>query len=589
MLSSQAPVGRASFVAAIASLTFSLLAPGAHAAPRVIGPTPPVISGSPATTAVEGESYRFQPTASDADGDPLKFSIRGKPGWAAFDRRTGALYGTPAAGTAGMYANIIISVTDGRNATSLPAFSITVSVAATKAANSAPTISGTPATSVPAGQLYSFKPSASDVDGDLLTFNIQGKPAWASFSYATGTLSGTPASTDVGTFSGIVISVTDGTASTSLPSFSITVTAVNNAPKISGTPAPSVLGGQAYSFTPTASDADGDPLTFSIQGKPAWATFSSSTGALTGTPTSAQAGTYSNIVISVSDGKATASLPAFSITVTAVNSAPTISGTPATSVLSGQSYSFKPLATDADNDPLTFSIQGKPAWATFSSSTGALTGTPTSTQAGTYSSIVISVSDGKATASLPAFSITVTAVNSAPKISGTPVTSAEVDRPYSFKPTAYDADSDPLTFSIQGKPAWAAFDTTSGTLYGTPTSANVGTTGNIVISVSDGKATSSLPAFTITVAAAPVASVTLTWSKPTTNADGTPLTDLAGYKVFYGNASRQYSYNLSVSGASVTSTVLEGLASGTTWYFSVKSVTSGGVESDYSGEVTRAL
>ena len=73
--------------------------------------------------------------------------------------------------------------------------------------------------------------------------------------------------------------------------------------------------GTAYAFQPVASDPNGDVLTYSISGKPSWATFSTASGALTGTPTVAQVGAYSGIVITVSDGKAIMSLAAFSISV----------------------------------------------------------------------------------------------------------------------------------------------------------------------------------------------------------------------------------------------------------------------------------
>jgi hypothetical protein len=76
------------------------------------------------------------------------------------------------------------------------------------------------------GHAYSFTPSAHDPDGDALTFSIVNRPPWANFNTATGTLSGTPGAGDVGVFSGIVISVSDGEASVSLPSFSIEVVAV---------------------------------------------------------------------------------------------------------------------------------------------------------------------------------------------------------------------------------------------------------------------------------------------------------------------------------------------------------------------------
>jgi hypothetical protein len=89
----------------------------------------------------------------------------------------------------------------------------------------------------------------------------------------------------------------------------------NDPPTISGTPAEVVEAGYSYSLTPTAEDKDKDPIEFSIENKPTWATFDEKTGQLSGQPTDADVGTTSNIVISVSDGKKTASLPPFALTV----------------------------------------------------------------------------------------------------------------------------------------------------------------------------------------------------------------------------------------------------------------------------------
>lgn len=388
-------------------------------------------------------------------------------------------------------------------------------------------------------------------------------------------------------------------AAASLPAFVVAplsaYAATNTAPTISGTPATTATVGTTYAFLPTAADADGQKLTYKIANKPAWMWFSNKTGQLSGTPKKAQSGrTFSGIRISVTDGKATTSLPAFAIKVvaasTSTNRVPTISGTPVTTATAGNPYSWKPTATDADGDALTFSITGKPAWASFDTSNGTLYGTPGAASTGTYSSIVIKVSDGKATASLPAFAITVVAAttNRAPTISGTPVATATIGKPYAWKPTATDADGDALTFSISGKPAWAAFDTSNGTLYGTPGADSAGTYSNIAIKVSDGTETTSLPAFAITVSAAPTQSVTLNWSKPTTNVDGTALTNLSGYTVSYGNAPGSYSTSLTLTGAAITSVVIEGLSAGK-WYFAIKSRNTTGVESEYSGEVVAAL
>jgi hypothetical protein len=220
-------------------------------------------------------------------------------------------------------------------------------------------------------------------------------------------LSGTPAATDVGSYSNLIISVSDGRVSTALPAFAITVTApTNRAPTITGSAPTTATIGAAYSFTPSASDPDHDTLGFTIQNRPSWAAFDTATGRLSGTPTTA--GSFSNIVIGVSDGHVSAKLPAFAITVAAPsNSAPTISGSPSTSVSVGNAYNFQPSGHDANGDTLTYSIQNAPSWASFSTSSGRLSGTPTSADAGTYSNIVISVSDGVHKASLPSFAITV--------------------------------------------------------------------------------------------------------------------------------------------------------------------------------------
>ena len=100
--------------------------------------------------------------------------------------------------------------------------------------NTAPVISGSPATTATVGSAYSFTPTASDDDGDSLTFEIEQKPDWAAFDTATGELSATPESGDDGTYADIVISVTDGAATASLAPFTIVVEAQSGEPPPSG-------------------------------------------------------------------------------------------------------------------------------------------------------------------------------------------------------------------------------------------------------------------------------------------------------------------------------------------------------------------
>jgi hypothetical protein len=470
-----------------------------------------------------------------------------------------------------------------------------------------PSISGTPVTTIVAGTKYSFQPSASDTTGDALTFSIENIPSWATFDTTSGLLTGTPTASNVGSFQSITISVADGKAIAQLPPFSIDVTAPaattpppNSPPTITGTPSTSVQAGSHYAFQPSASDPDGDTLVFSITGKPSWASFSTSTGLLSGTPATSNVGTFPNIVVSVSDGHTSVALAAFTITVTAIppapptNTPPKITGTPATTVQAGSQYSFSPAASDADGNTLTFAIANKPSWATFSTTTGQLSGTPATANVGTYSNITISVSDGTTSVSLPTFSIQVTAPPAIPPtISGTPPTQAQAGTAYSFTPAASDSSGKTLSFSVQNKPNWASFSIATGQLSGTPGTADVGTDANIVITVSDGTTSAALAAFTITVAAAPtppqtLGTATLTWAAPTQNTDGTPITNLSGYVVSYGNSQGALSQTVSITSPATLTYTVKNLGTGT-WYFAVSSTESDGTTSALSSIVSKTI
>jgi hypothetical protein len=293
----------------------------------------PVISGNPATSAQVGVTYTFQPTATDAEtpSGQLVYSISGCPVWATCTNGSGTnagrITGMPQTANIGPHTGIVVSVMDPEgNSTALQTFSITVSAAA----NQAPTITGIPPASVQVNSAYSFTPTVTDPDGPSRSFTFANFPAWITTRNAsTGLISGTPVAGQEGAYSNLRITVSDGTNSRTLGPFTITVTALpttNQPPVISGTPTTTRIAEQAYSFTPTASDPDGDTpngggLTFSINTMPAWqmVSFNNLTGELSGV---AEAGLTSNIRISVTDRQgATATLPAFSITVQA--SAPT--------------------------------------------------------------------------------------------------------------------------------------------------------------------------------------------------------------------------------------------------------------------------
>jgi hypothetical protein len=176
----------------------------------------------------------------------------------------------------------------------------------------------------------------------------------------------------------------------------------------------------------------------------------------------------------------------------------------------------------------------------------------------------------------------------APTISGRPVTALNVGAAYSFKPTATGPTGAILTFRIQNKPVWATFNAASGALTGTPIAANAGTYANIVISVSDGKQSASLAAFNVTVTQLSNGTATLDWTPPTENTDGTVLTNLAGYHIYYGTSADNLTEVVKVTNPGLTAYTLSNLAPGT-WFFSVTSYSSTGAESTRTGIVSATL
>lgn len=178
--------------------------------------------------------------------------------------------------------------------------------------------------------------------------------------------------------------------------------------------------------------------------------------------------------------------------------------------------------------------------------------------------------------------------NSPPEIGGSPATSVMQDTAYSFTPTASDADGDTLAFSVANKPSWAVFDAGSGELAGTPGSADLGTTTAVTISVSDGASSVSLPSFDLEVRQPQPGSATVFWDAPSVNADGSALTDLAGFRVYYGAASGVYTEAIDVDDAAATSLLIENLTPGS-YFFAVRAVDLDGNESELSSEVGKVV
>jgi VCBS repeat-containing protein len=352
--------------------------------------------------------------------------------------------------------------------------------------------------------------SYTDVDGDSVETIQKTAPTYGTISIVGTTITYTPSANYNGEDS-FEITITDGSGFTIDKTINVTVSAVNDAPTISGTPSTTVTENSVYGFIPTANDIDtADSLTFSITNKPSWATFDTTTGELSGIPTSSSdIGTYSNIIITVTDSlSASNSLPPFTLEVEPlppkvitmpsgssliipesgyicadiinievgasfssfedsfcntpsggvidIKYTPTISGIPSTIVYEDSAYNFIPTATDANStDTLIFTITNKPSWANFDMVTGALTGTPLNKDIGVYNNIVITVTDSSnLSSSLTPFNLEVINVNDIPIITmdSTLILNEDGSKDLTF--TFTDEDSNIVTATQKTSPVY---------------------------------------------------------------------------------------------------------------------------------------
>jgi hypothetical protein len=111
---------------------------------------------------------------------------------------------------------------------------------------------------------------------------------------------------------------------------------------------------------------------------------------------------------------------------------------------------------------------------------------------------------------------------------------------------------------------------------------------NITIGVTDGAATASLATFGIEVVATATGSATLSWTSPTQNADGSPLTDLAGFKVYWGTSQDDYSSSIAINNPGLTTYMVEQLTPAT-WFFVTTALNAQGAESTFSNAVSKTL
>jgi len=241
-------------------------------------------------------------------------------------------------------------------------------------------------------QALIFTSIAQDPDNNSLDYLAVGLPEGSQYNAMTGEFNWTPTYNQSGTYP-VTFTVSDGELTDS-ETIDIVVTNVNRAPVLAPIGNQIISENQTLSFSLSASDADGNNLSYSALNLPSGATFSGNT--FSWTPTYAQAGNYENIEFAVTDNGSPMELAVELVTITVgdVNRAPELTNPGPQSNIEGQNVSFTITATDPDGDTVTLSAVNLPSGATFSSNTGVFSWNPSNTQAGIYTPTFTATDNG---------------------------------------------------------------------------------------------------------------------------------------------------------------------------------------------------
>ena len=235
----------------------------------------------------------------------------------------------------------------------------------------------------------------------------------------------------------------------------------------------------------TATDLEGDPITYSAKSSDASISPAVTGNSLTLTPSKDWSGT-ATITAYANDG-ASSDYTDFKATFEPVNDAPRFLSRPNTNAIANVTeYNYMPVVADIDNDKdsLLIQVPTLPNWLTFDG-VGTISGSPDSTHVGT-DSVVVNVSDGQLTTS-QSFTITIyqlTYKNSPPQFTSVPKTKALEETKYTYNVSGSDEDGDNLEFFVRSFPDWLKVENDT-SITGTPSNLDVGED-SVVILLKDG-------------------------------------------------------------------------------------------------------
>ena len=337
--------------------------------------------------------------------------------------------------------------------------------------------------------------AGNDDDNDVLTYAIVAAPSNGGTTISGNVVTYTPNLNYNGTDS-FTFAVSDGGATSSPATVSITITAVNDAPTAI---AQSVTGNEdaPKTITLTGSDVEGSTLTYTLATSSSNGTIALSGNVVTYTPSTNYNGT-DTFTFTVSDGGLTSAPATINISIVPVNDAPTAT-TQSSSGNEDAAQTITLAGNDIDGDNLTYALASNSSNGSVSISGNVVTYNPNTNYNGT-DSFTFKTSDGELTSSPATVNISIAAVNDAPVIASTPSLNAIDGSAYNYALTVNDVDGDAASVTATNKPDWLSFSSngSSHILSGTPSLSNGGLH-NIILSASDGNGGVAIQNYTLAV------------------------------------------------------------------------------------------
>ncbi len=409
----------------------------------------PEFDSTPITHISVGQQYTYAAHAFDVDaGDSVTYSLVSGPATMTLDPASGLLQWLPQFGD-GPDQTVTLRATDEQGTFDEQTYVITV-----EEPNRAPSITSIPVTTAVTLAEYSYAVTADDPDaGDTKEFSLLVYPENMEIDANSGLITWTPDRTQVGDFD-VSVQVIDAGDLSDIQNFVLTVTRDNTAPQIQSVPLLDATIGVEYSYQATAIDAEDDPLIWSLPVAPAGMAVDP-TGLVTWTPDAGQLGLQA-VELAADDGFGGTTTQQFEITVVAPpNLSPAITSSSVTEAVRDLAYSYQVIASDPENDPLSYALTTAPAGMSITPA-GLVSWMPTLGDVGDHP-IQIQVNDASnvVTQNYVLTVLAAPAGNQAPNITSSPEASVLEADEFTYAIIATDPEGDSISYSLISGPAGA--------------------------------------------------------------------------------------------------------------------------------------